>query len=99
MKAAARKALEKIQDCVSAGRYRLLSHFVQRMEDRGLFWADIQAVLDLAQAVEDDGLDKFGRPKWRVRGTTTDRLNLEIVCVLGRDERGQLAVVITAYWN
>lgn len=99
MDAAARKALRTIQGCVAAGRYRLLAHFVQRMDERGLFWPDVQAVLDSAQAVEDDGADDYGRDKWRVRGQTTDRLDLEVVCVLDRDETGKLAVFITAYWE
>ena len=99
MNALARKALRTIHGCVADGRYRLLEHFVQRMDDRGLFWPDIQAVLNSALAVEDDGPDTFGRDKWRVRGQTTDRLDLEIVCVLDRDESGNLAVFITAYWE
>ena len=93
------EVLQTIRGCVQAGCYRLLVHFVQRMDERGLFWPDIEAVLDSAQTAEDDGQDRFGRDKWRVRGQTTDRLDLEIVCVLDHDESGKLIVFITAYWE
>jgi hypothetical protein len=99
MDALASKALRAIRGCVSDGRYRVLAHFAHRMDLRGVFWADIQAVIDSAESVEDDGPDRFGRPKWRVRGRTTDRMDLGIVCVLDRDERGPVAVFITAYWD
>ena len=99
MDAKARTALRTVQDCLASGRYRVLVHFLQRMDVRGLFWPDIQAVVDSAQVVQDDGPDEFGRPKWRLRGRTTDRLELEIVCALDRDERGELTVFITAYWD
>jgi hypothetical protein len=99
MDAKARKALRTIQDCVASGRYIVLAHFVQRMDVRGLFWPDIQAVIDSAQVVRDDGPDRLRRVKWRVRGRTTDRLDLEIVCALDRDQRGNLTVFITAYWD
>lgn len=99
MNAREREALRAIQDCVLGGRYLVLGHFARRMDRRGLFWSDIQAVIDSALAVHNDGFDRFGRPKWRVRGVTTDRLDLEIVCALDRDERGNLTVFITAYWH
>lgn len=95
----ARRALRIIQACLHAGRYRVLAHFVHRMDLRGLFWADIQAVIDSPQDGVDDGLDRFGRPKWRIRGRTTDHLDMEILCVLDHDEEGNLTVFVTAYWN
>jgi hypothetical protein len=99
MNATARKALRVIQECVDSGRYRVLSHFVGQMDLRGLFWADVQAVIDSPQALRDDGQDRFGRPKWRVCGQTTDGMDGEIVCALDRDELGNLTVFITAYWQ
>ena len=81
-----------------AGQYRVLAHFVHGMDLRGLFWPDIQAVADSPRMVKDGGPDRFGRAKWRLSGRTTDGLDLEIVCVLDRDERGNLVVFITAYW-
>jgi hypothetical protein len=99
MDAKARKALQAIQDCVASGRYRVLEHFVQRMDLRGLFWPDIQAVIDSAQLVQSDGLDRVGRAKWRLRGRTTSRLAVEIVCAMDHDEHGNLTVLITAYWD
>ena len=99
MDAKARRALGMIQDCLAAGRYRVLAHFVERMDDRGLFWADIQAVIDSAQKVGADGTDRAGRAKWRIRGRTTGRLAVEVVCVIDQDRHGHLTVFITAYWD
>ena len=99
MDARAKRALRTIRDCVAAGRYLVLAHFIKRMDSRGLFWPDVQSVIDSSEAVEDMGLDKDGRPKWRLRGRATDGLELEIACVLDRDEHGNLTVFITAYWN
>jgi hypothetical protein len=93
------KALADIRRCVAAGRWRMLVHFVQRMDERGLFWPDVLAVLDSPAAVEDEGADDFGRPKWKVAGRATDGLELEIVCVLDTDTVGRVTVFITLYWK
>jgi hypothetical protein len=97
MRVAARQALKIIRDCVDSDRFVLLPHFVQRMEQRGLFLPDVLAVLEVPSGVRYGGLDKWERPKWLIRGTTADALALEIVCVLDRDDRGQTTVFITIY--
>lgn len=93
----ARRALATIQDCVASGRYRVLAHFVRRMDQRCLFWPDVQAVVDSPHDVKDDGLDDYDRPKWILRGRATSGLELEIVCALDVDDRGAATVFITAY--
>lgn len=93
----ARKALRTIRACVEDGRYTVLTHFLERMDQRGLVWPDVQAVLDDPEAVQDGGQDRLGRPKWMIVGTAADGLELEIVCVLDQDERGELTVFITIY--
>jgi hypothetical protein len=95
----ARKALADIRKCVATGRWRVLVHFTRRMDERGLFWPDILAVLASPAAVVDEGADEFGRPKWKVAGRTTDGLKLEIVCVLDTDAAGCVTVFITVYWK
>jgi hypothetical protein len=97
MDAHARKALATIRGCVKTGRYRLLKHFTQRMDKRGLFWPDVQAVLDDPSDVRDGGPEKHGRPKWIVAGTSAGGESLELVCVLDTDERGEITVFITIY--
>lgn len=97
MDSQARRALRTIRGCVRAGRFRLLVHFAQRMDKRGLVWLDILAVLDQPDDVRDGGPERFGRPKWIVTGTAVDGLLVEIVCVLDEDERGELTVFITIY--
>lgn len=69
------------------------------MYKRGLFWLDIEAVVGTPTAVEDAGLDRFGRPKWILGGKATDGSDLEIVCVLYADEGGNLTLFVTAYWG
>lgn len=99
MKAAERRALTVIRDCVAAERFVVLKHFAQRMDERGLFWADIQEAIARASSVRGDGHDDFGRARWILRGTATDGLELEIVCVLDTDEQGKVTVFITVYWT
>ena len=97
MDVAARKALALIRRCVARGRYRLLPHFTERMDERGLFWPDVLAVLDRPGGVRDDGRDRYGRPKWIIVGETPDGVALELVCAIDADERGRLTVFITIY--
>ncbi|MCH7884413.1 MAG: DUF4258 domain-containing protein [Planctomycetes bacterium] len=97
MDAKARKALGVIQECVAAKRYIVLPHFVQRMDRRGFFWADVLAVIDSPGDVRHDGRDRFDRPKWIVSGETIDGLGVELVCTIDRDDRGNLTVFITIY--
>jgi hypothetical protein len=97
MDAEARNALSVIRKCVAAGRYTVLLHFVQRLDERGLFWPDVRAVLDDPSGVRYDGHDRYDRPKWIVAGDAADDLPIEIVCVLDEDERGNVTVFITIY--
>ena len=97
MDAQARKALNTIRRCVAAGRYRLRRHFTERMDERGLFWPDMLAILENPAAVHDGGHERWGRPKWIVSGTAVDGLPVEMVCVLDTDVRGELTLFITIY--
>lgn len=97
MDAKARRALGVIQKCVAAKRYVVLPHFVQRMDRRGFFWADLLAVIHDPCNVRSDGCDRFDRPKWIVGGDTIDGLAVELVCAIDRDDRGNVTVFITIY--
>lgn len=97
MDAKVRGALSKIRRCMTAGRYRLSIHFTQRMDERRLFWADVLVVLDDPTDVRSDGPDRWGRPKWIIAGESASGDDLELVCVLDQDERGNLIVFITLY--
>jgi len=97
MNADARRALATIRRCVEDERYVVLPHFTQRMDQRGLFWPDVLAVLDEPTGVRGDGRDKDDRAKWIVGGKTPDGLAIEIVCALDVDENGDVTVFITIY--
>lgn len=97
MDAKARSALATIRRCCDAGRYRILPHFTKRMDDCGLFWPDVLAVLDDPRAVKASGRDRFHRPKWIIVGTAMDGLPIDLVCALDVDENGDVTVFITAY--
>ena len=97
MTTTARKALNAIRRCVAAGRYKLLEHFIQRMDERGLFWPDVLAIIDGPADVCAGGREKWGRPKWIVAGRSAAGDSLELVCVLDTDEHGNLTVFITIY--
>jgi hypothetical protein len=92
-----RWAWDTIRSTVAAGHYRVLRHFAQRMDQRGLFWADVQGVIDAPNRVRSGGNDRFGREKWLLQGKTTDALSIELVCALDVDENGDLTVFITIY--
>lgn len=95
----ARRALAGIRGCVASGRYRVLAHFVQRMDQRGLFWPDVQTVLDRPADVRAAGRDDWNREKWIIAGNTTSGQNVELVCVLDVDEDGEFVLFVTAYWT
>jgi hypothetical protein len=93
----ARRALLTIRACVGTGRYRVLAHVTERMDQRGLVWADVLAVLDTPAKVADDGTDRFGRPKWIIGGKAADGERVELVCALDEDAAGRFTVFITLY--
>jgi hypothetical protein len=91
------KALAAIRNCVRTDHFLLLAHFWQRMTQRGLIWPDVLAVLDEPTEVRSGGLDRFGRDKWLVRGIAADGLDIELVCALDLDDKGEVTVFITLY--
>ncbi|MCK4661020.1 MAG: hypothetical protein KAV82_15975 [Phycisphaerae bacterium] len=95
MNAKARRALGIARQCVAAERIMVLPHFTRRMDKRGLVWPEVLVVLDDPEDVRDGGLDHFDRPKWIVSGTAADGLGIEFVCVLDKDEHGNITVFIT----
>ncbi len=99
MNSAARQALKTIRHCVEAERVVLLPHFTQRMEERGVFWSDVRAMIDKPTGVRDDGFDDWARPRWIITGEAADGSPLGMVCVLGRDREGQVTVFVTLYWE
>lgn len=99
MNPAARQALETIRQCVKAERVILLPHFTHRMEERGVFWADVLAMIGGPADVRGDGFDDWARPRWIVTGVAADGRPLGMVCVLGRDNQGQVTVFVTLYWE
>jgi len=95
--AKARRALLTIRACLGTGRYRVLAHFMRRMDQRGLVWPDVLAVVDDPRSVRDAGRDRYGRPKWTIAGTAADGEPIELICVLDIDEHGRVTVFITIY--
>lgn len=94
-----RKALESIRQCVKRKQFQVNRHFTQRQDERGLFWADVLAVLNDPNDVHEDGCDDEGRLKWVIEGEATDGLSIGVVCVLDENERGRMTVFITLFWN
>jgi hypothetical protein len=95
--AEARRAIIAIRKCINAGRYALSIHFFQRMEQRGLFWPDVQAVIDDPEDVRSQGMDKYDRPKWMIRGDVAFGDSIQIVCAIESD--GAETEFITLYWE
>ncbi len=67
------------------------------MDERGLVWPDVMAVVEEPRDVRDDGEDRHNRPKWVIAGEAPDGLAIEVVCVLDVDEHGDMTVLITIY--
>ena len=97
MTAEAKRAIAAIRRCIESDRYAVTLHFQQRMQQRGLFWPDVQAIFDDPTEVRFQGLDTHGRPKWIVRGEAADAGDIEIVCAIESDESG--TEFITIYWD
>lgn len=95
----ARKALATIRRCVASDRVRVLPHFARRLDQRGMVWADVLAVIDAPDAVRADGHDGWGRPRWILTGEAGDGLPIRLVCVIGRDAAGELTVFVTIFWE
>lgn len=92
-----RRALAVTRKCVDEDRYAIGIHFAERMEERGLFWPDVQAVIDAPADVRSDELDRYGHPKWIICGEAATGDQIEIVCAIEIDERG--TEFITLYWE
>lgn len=99
MDAEARRAVTTIRGCVQDGRYRFRSHFEDQMNARGMYWTDILLVLDRPEEVNDDGWDRFDRPKWRIYGHGWKNEPVEIVCALGFRAGQSFAHFITLYFG
>lgn len=97
MTADARLALATIRACVESDRYSLAVHFTDRMVERGLYWPDVESVLDDPTDVRSQGRDRFHRPKWIVGGETADGMDVELVCAIEVDDSG--TEFITLYWE
>jgi len=95
----ARRAIVVIRECVESDRYALTIHFSKRLEERGLFWPDVRAVIDDPDEVWSQGMDEYGRPKWIVRGEAAIGAECEIVCAIEIDETGTQTEFITLYWQ
>lgn len=67
------------------------------MEERGLFWPDVLAVIDDPQDVRADGMDKHNRPKWIIEGKAATGDDIEVVCAIEIDETE--TEFITLYWD
>lgn len=97
MKPEAKEALKIIRRCLTSERFTVTRHFQERMDLRGIVWADVLAVVDTPARVKDDGRDYHDRPKWIIGGEVTDGLDVDVVCVLDTDEDGDWTVLITVY--
>jgi len=52
-------------------------YFNDRLRQRGLMWADVQAIIDRPGRVKGDGLDPYDRPRFLIRGRMPDTPELQ----------------------
>jgi hypothetical protein len=81
----ARRALAIIRSCVGSDRFALTVHFQERMQERGLFWPDVRAVIDDPLDIHSQGLDKYRRSKWIISGHAVGAGAISIVCGIELD--------------
>ena len=93
------EAITIIRRCVEADQFVTLQHFNDRLRQRGLLWADVQSIIDRPAHVKADGQDDGERPRFLIRGRLPDGLRAELVVLLDRDDAGNWAVFITAYYE
>jgi hypothetical protein len=93
----ARRTIKTVQECLAEDRYYLTAHFQQRMEQRGLFWPDVEAVIGEPKDVQSQGMDTHNRPKWTISGEAADGEDIEIVCAVETDDTQ--TTFITLYWE
>jgi hypothetical protein len=93
----ARRAVAVIRRCIETDRYAVTVHFSERMRQRGLFWPDVQAIIDEPKEVSSGGKDEYARPKWVIRGAAAFGGDVEIVCAIEIDETE--TEFITLYWD
>ena len=67
------------------------------MVKRGLFWPDVEAVIDDPEEVRSDGMDDYNRPKWAICGETATSGEIEIICAVEIDDTD--TEFITLYWE
>ena len=95
-----REAKDFIRDCVilaEEGDDTLLdirSHFRYRMRMRGLFWADVVAVLTDPLRIEDRGWDDERRQQFWLHGEVPNIGEIRVVCSIDWDTR-----LITLNWD
>lgn len=99
MDAKARRAIKTIRRCIDADQYLLLSHVVQRMDERGLVWADLLGIIDAPTLVQSDGEDDWGRARRLISGHCATSETVTLVCVIGVDAHGERVVFITMHWG
>ena len=95
----AKAALRIIRECIAADRLAFTKHFLERLEERALFWPDVATVFDRPTGIRAGDGDPYGRPKWIVSGPAADGLPLDVVCVLDQDPQGHVTVLITIYFQ
>jgi hypothetical protein len=97
LSAEARRAIATIRECIETDRYSLTVHFSERMQQRSLFWPDVQAVIDDPEDVRSQGTDEYNRPKWIVSGEAADGNGVHVVCAIDADDDG--TEFITIFWE
>lgn len=93
MTSAERGALSRIQKLVEDGDVYLTPHFLERIEQRGMFLYDAYAAIEEATAARSDGLDSDGCERWFVVGPTLAGDDVEILIAIDR-----LAKFVIIYW-
>lgn len=94
-----RLALATIQECVESDRFVVTRHFSERLDERGVFWADVIGVVFEPTSVRSGGSDDRGRDKWLLEGVIEQVGSVVLVVAIDKTPDGTLSVFFTVYWQ
>ncbi len=80
--------------CIDQSSFEFNDHFIQGLDRRGLFFADVLLMVQSPGTIRLDGDDEFGRQRVLLRGEVVGGEAELLVCV----EPEPFCEFITIYW-
>ena len=94
------EAIELIQWCVERDQVDLDPHFLERLDERSVYWVDVLRILSEPTRVIIDGVDDAGRTRCLVEGWAINvPRRIKFLAVIDQtDGHSPFTIFITVYW-